>query len=111
MQRTIKAFLIIRDFVGSKFPRALNIGLCRCNDAERDHKCSSRQYAHALHYKNLICVCHNIEELPKKNLFGIFLHEFGHMIGSPDEDKADDFIEDNFGLFIAYKGRKELQEV
>ena len=112
MIRTAKAFHIIKALVAEQFPQARSVKLLfSCPDAEYDHKCSSRQYAHALHYKGLICVCHNFEELPKKHMFGILLHEFGHILGSPDEDKADDFIEKHFGLFIAYTGRKELQEV
>jgi hypothetical protein len=112
MQKTIKAFYLMKALVAEKFPQADKIKLFfGCPDTEYDHKCSSRQYAHALHLKNIICVCQAFEKLPTKNKFGIFLHEFGHILGSPDEDKADDFIEKHFKIYIAYTGRKELQEV
>jgi len=51
--------------------------------------------------------------LPEKNLYGLFFHEFGHLIAGPkgDECAADMAILKNFGIVINYCGKKELQEV
>lgn len=51
-----------------------------CIVAEKDHRKSSRVYAHVGHFEHMICVSRNMEALPNKNLVGIFFHEFGHVV-------------------------------
>lgn len=66
---------------------------------------------HVFHVPGCICCARASEKLPLKNLYGIFFHEFGHLICPGDEFDADNAILDNFGLLIVYRGKKELQEI
>lgn len=68
-----------------------------------------RLYMHVGHLRNKICVVAEAEKLPRRNLIGLFLHEFGHMIGGITQYDADMAILVNFGIQIFYD--KEIQYI
>lgn len=112
MMRTVMAFRAVKKIIAQKFPSAASVNLIiGCPIAEKDHKDSPRQYAHALHLDNVICVTHKMEELPTKNLVGIFFHEFGHILGGNEENEADMLIMENFNIVIKYRTELNLQEI
>lgn len=114
MSRIERIFLDVKGTVSEKFPNfseiELNIG---CPIANKDHRKSSRQYMHVFCTDGCVCCANAASKLPEKNLYGLFFHEFGHLIAGPkgDECAADMAILKNFGIVINYCGKKELQEV
>lgn len=73
-----------------------------CPVIEKAHDASWRVHAHALHRLLTICVAQEIEDLPDEHKLGIFLHEFGHIYGGPDEADADLWVEENLGIDLRY---------
>lgn len=70
---------------------------------------------HTNHFPEVICVHgHAEKELPLKNLIGMLLHEFGHMINDiieiPNTQKnADAVIYHYFGIAIKYSNPGRVQ--
>lgn len=50
-----------------------------CEQAEKDHEKKERWYAHTGHLPDTICVCEAIEDLDEDIIYGIMMHEFGHL--------------------------------
>jgi len=57
---------------------------------------------HVNHYKDCICVHPDAEKLPTRYLWGLFLHEFGHLLAGPGEGEANMAILQAFGIRILY---------
>lgn len=107
-----KAFRDVRRFVAGRFPSLSRIRLFYgCPLTEYDHRMSTRQYMHVFHVPGMVCCSKAADKLPPKYLYGIFLHEFGHLIMPGSELDADEAILNNFNLVIQYTGHKELQEI
>ena len=113
MKKLQRAFLEVRSLILTKFPEMAGIGVyVGCPVVEEQHRRSSRQYMHVNHVSNMICCARAAYKLPIKNIRGLFLHEYGHLIAPTwEECDADLSILQNFGIEIRYKGKKELQEV
>lgn len=86
-----------------------------CEQANKEHAKSKRQYAHVFHKKNTICIADAFYDLPTKHRIGIQLHEIGHLL-SPDSGEfgADLAIKKYYNIEIKYKDSqygKRLQYV
>jgi bacillopeptidase F (M6 metalloprotease family) len=57
---------------------------------------------HVGHYPGVVCCAAATKRLPLENIWGLFLHEFGHVIGGPTEFDADWAIWSKFGIPILY---------
>jgi hypothetical protein len=112
-KRVQTAFRKIRDLISSKwFPYLSETSLELCKRADTEHRRSDRQYAHVMHINNVICAADAIADLERGNLYGVLLHEFGHLIvehewgdsvpESEQEDAADGAIFRAFGIPIGY---------
>lgn len=71
-----------------------------CKRADKEHEQSIRQYAHTQHYKETICLSQAFYKLPLELKVGIILHEIGHLLGEKNERRADEVIEEIFGISI-----------
>lgn len=119
-KRVWTAFSNIRFLLSVKYPYLSEVELAPCKTAEREHSESSRQYAHVLHVNGSICVANDIWRLSRGNLYGILLHEFGHLIvehesmgnvsGDLQEEAADEAIARMFGIDIRYYGGQPTVE-
>jgi hypothetical protein len=72
-----------------------------------------RSFMHTFHNQNAICSLSLAGKMPEGYLFGLLLHEFGHL-GAGDtggERDADQWILDRFGIRILYVGALDLQWV
>src|SRR3990172_348125 len=104
-----RIFNRVRSFVSRRFPELRSIKLYSgCPDAERSHRHlkgtrfdkdgHSRYYMHWGHIKGFVCTSsHVFRELKKDELYGIFLHEFGHALAdllgiTNSQDQADGLI-------------------
>ena len=97
-------FTAARELVGEKFPELsgtrMRVG---CGDIDKMRKRgSTRSYMHVNHYKDCICVHPDAERLPARNLWGLFLHEFGHLLAGNGEGEANMAILQAFGIRILY---------
>lgn len=111
-KRVWTAFSNLRFLLSAKYPYLSEIELAPCKTADWEHSESSRQYAHVLHVDGAICVANDIWRLSRGNLYGVLLHEFGHLIveresgGNVPEDEqensADEAIARMFGFDIRY---------
>lgn len=72
-------------------------------------KIGERSLMHTFHHEMTICSLSMVEQLPVEYLFGLLLHEFGHLGSGGGEREADRWILDNFGVRILYKGGLDLQ--
>ena len=112
--RLQKYFRQVRKFVGNKFPKLKRTKLCiGCKELKNDKRYDKegyRLYMHVGHFTNKICVVTQAAKLPKRNLIGLFLHEFGHLIGGATQYDADTAILNNFGIPILYD-HKEIQYI
>ena len=85
------------------------ITLKRCALADKEHKNSTRQYAHTYHHKNVICLAGAWKDISMDHQMGILAHEVGHLItGVADhtELEADKVANKFFNIHIRYKGSK-----
>ena len=114
MIRIQKYFRQVRKVVSVKFPRLRKVKLfIGCKELKYDKRYDKegyRLYMHVGHLRNKICVHPSAESLPKRNLLGLFLHEFGHIIGGPSQYDADTAILKYFGIPIFYD-HKEIQYI
>lgn len=70
-----------------------------------------RSVMHTFHHDNTICALPIVERLSGEYLFGLLLHEFGHIGSGGGEREADRWILDNFGIRILYMGTLDLEWV
>jgi hypothetical protein len=63
------------------------------------------------HTPNTICSLSLAESLPEGYLFGLLLHEFGHLGSGGGERDADRWILEKFGIRILYLGELDLEWV
>lgn len=66
---------------------------------------------HVGHKPWIVCSLDIVEALPDEYLFGLLLHEFGHMGSGGGERAADRWIEDTLQIRIYYKGPLDLEWV
>lgn len=112
------AFKRVRNLVLMVYPELHHVEWKFCAQADDEHEESDRQYMHTLHKEGVICVAHAASDLLAPNVYGLFLHEFGHLIADLEnlpghvgddeilaEDEADDVIYRNFGILIEYDDR------
>jgi hypothetical protein len=77
-----------------------------CDEADRDHAESLRQYAHVgPHGERAICIARSFMDLPREHRGALFGHEIGHLIAMPDDSEAaaDSAFEVLTGVKIRYK--------
>lgn len=79
----------------------------QCRKVDIEHSKSKRQYAHVLHYPEVICVARAFYNLPYHHQLGIIFHELGHLIaikeiGEHTEKDADRMIEKYAGVKVKY---------
>lgn len=70
-----------------------------------------RAFMHVEHEPNTVCALSLAGRLPEGYLFGLLLHEFGHLGSGGGEREADQWILDNFGIRIQYVGALDLEWV
>lgn len=70
-----------------------------------------RAFMHTFHDRNTICSLSLAGRMPEGYLFGLLLHEFGHLGSGGGEREADQWILDNFGIRIQYVGALDLEWV
>lgn len=85
---------------------------------QRDHRNSERQFAATLSmpYASEIRFCRAANKLKPEFLYGIMLHEWGHVFAhhlhdNEEESAADIVMADRFGIPINYGSRLDLQYV
>ena len=107
----IRCFQTARQIVGKRYPHVLRYGLnFGCPDCEAAHRRHKRQFMHVGHVPGMVCCAAASARLPARNLMGMFLHEFGHVVGGPEQWDADLAIFNRFGIPIGYD-EKKLQYV
>lgn len=109
MQRLQEIFDEVKAFVCLKYPKyadfRLNVG---CPEAERirvEDADGGRVYMHTCHHDDTVCASVEACNLPDCNLYGLFLHEFGHHIGGEEQWQADYSVYENFGIKLYYDKR------
>ncbi len=70
-----------------------------------------RSLMHTFHHPNTVCSLSLVDHLPEGYLFGLLLHEFGHIGSGGGERDADRWILENFGIRILYLGDLDLEWV
>ncbi len=70
-----------------------------------------RAFMHMGHERNTICALSLAGRMPEGYLFGLLLHEFGHIGSGGGEREADQWILDHFGIRIQYVGALDLEWV
>jgi hypothetical protein len=70
-----------------------------------------RSFMHTFHDPNTVCSLSLAGTLPEGYLFGLLLHEFGHIGSGGGEREADQWILDHFGIRIQYVGALDLEWV
>lgn len=74
-------------------------------------KVGQRAFMHTFHDHNTICSLSLAGTMAEGYLFGLLLHEFGHLGSGGGEREADRWILDNFGIRIQYLGDLDLEWV
>lgn len=77
-----------------------------CDEVEREHECSARQYAHVFHKgARTICVAKAFWKLPKSYRDGIISHEIGHILAgrNGNEQDANRMAREVLGARIRYQ--------
>jgi len=92
-----------------------SIKLAYCKDIERERKTKidgERRLAHTGHEGGIICISKELSEMPYRNIIGVLLHEFGHILTDlGDEKVTDEYIHKTYGIEIKYDSELELQYV
>lgn len=121
---TINNILKLHNFAVEKCPDLKKIRIDVCDMIERKRqkgrKSTRRYFCHTFHIDNMICCSKDLFKLSLNQLFGILLHEYGH-IGAGfipekmsvihNESQADLFVLYTFGVELKYTGDLELQTV
>lgn len=74
-------------------------------------KQGQRAFMHVEHLKNTVCALSLSSQLSEEYLFGLLLHEFGHLGSGGGEREADQWVLDHFGIWIRYLGDLDLEWV
>lgn len=74
-------------------------------------KVGERNVMHMGHVRRAICALIEAGTLGDEYLYGLFLHEFGHLGSKGGERAADRWILDVFGIRIQYAGELDLEWV
>ncbi len=115
--RLTLAFEIVRRFVSRVKPKLawtkLAVG---CREIVLFRKMNAgrvgeRSLMHTFHHQSTICSLPLAEGLSENYLFGLLLHEFGHIGSGGGEREADRWILEHFGIRILYLGDLDLEWV
>lgn len=82
-------------------PRKVGLRL-GCRLAEKDYEEDPRYLAHVFHRRRTVCVARKIEDLAPEYVWGILLHEFGHLYGGKSDAEADLWVHEKLGIDIDY---------
>jgi hypothetical protein len=106
MKNVAKAFKRARALLAETHPEVLAFGLwVGCPICEKAHREAYRNFMHVGHHPATVCSSAAAKGLGKANLLGLFLHEFGHVIGGPSQWEADQAILWTLGIPIRYDRR------
>lgn len=81
----------------------------KCSQADKEHKNSTRQYAHTFHKKGVICLAGAWKDLSIEQHMGIIAHEIGHLLVGEIEHselEADKAANKFFDIRIHYEDSK-----
>ena len=119
---SVKALTRILARVASdKIPELAGVRARRCDEADEEHRQSSRQYMHTNHRDLVICYAKETECLSSSFMAGLIAHELGHialiMLGYTSSEEAEDHTEDQAnvmgfwltGLPVFWRGKKRLE--
>ena len=115
--RLALAFRLVQRFISSKKPSlAWTKFRVNCREIVRFRtynpgKQGQRSFMHTFHDKNTVCSLSLAGSLSEGYLFGLLLHEFGHLGSGGGEREADGWILENFGIRIQYVGDLDLEWV
>jgi len=115
--RVKEAFYQIHDYVSLGYPAFPKTKLFwGCRVAENDHIHEYRQFAHVFHKHDRICVAREICTLPDQNLYGILVHEFGHLFADMEvkghpEVAADSSVYFYLGIMVRYEDPHQIQTI
>lgn len=71
---------VLHQAIGT-FPWLSRVQMCYCDQADREHRKSWRQFAHSCHHKDIVCWAPAAEtELTDLEIDGIAAHELGHIV-------------------------------
>lgn len=105
-QRRLKeVFRQVRAHLSKKFPRLKKASMGWCGGVRTSLRTGRRRaFMHVGHKSNShVCVWPGTD-LSEPYLYGLFLHEFGHIGQGESESGADLWIMEHFGIPIEYKG-------
>jgi hypothetical protein len=111
------AFRLVRKFVSQVDPSLAWTKLrLNCREIVLFRRCNpgkvgQRAVMHMGHEPNTVCSLSLVDRLGEGYLFGLLLHEFGHLGSGGGEREADRWILDNFGIRIQYLGDLDLEWV
>lgn len=79
-RRIPRAFLRVRAVAAAVEPALARVRWTVCHIADRDHRKKWRQFAHANHFPDVVCIAAAAEtELRDGELLGLVAHEIGHV--------------------------------
>ena len=87
----------------------MKIHIERCSVADKDHKHSTRQYAHVGHTPKTICLALAWKHISIDHQMGVLAHEVGHLLHGKvehTEGEADKEANKFFSIKILYKDSK-----
>lgn len=63
-----------------------------CREAQADNARNPRNLAHVGHYRRAVCVARALFDFPPNYIYGVLLHELGHMVkaGQPHSERDAD---------------------
>jgi len=73
----------------------------------------ARSFMHTGHYPNAVCAFSGSDKLGENYLFGLLLHEFGHLGAGTEQGEraADQWIFERTGIRIQYKTELDIEWV
>ena len=115
--RLALAFSVARAFVASRWPAArfvrLKVGCPEIEHLRRSGQgaVSERALMHVGHLQGTVCASPAAGNHDDRYLFGLLLHEFGHLGSGGGEMDADRWVLEEFGVRILYDGPLDLERV
>lgn len=111
--RLVHVFSRVRAFVARRLPALAGVTFRGCPGVRGGMRglARLRAYAHVGHVRRMICLADEAAALPAAFLAGILLHEFGHLAGNPNDQDADRWVFETFGIVIEYKSAFALEWV
>ena len=109
------AFRLVRKFTAKMLPRLarakLSVGCDEIMRFRMDHpgKTGHRCVMHVGHLPRTVCTLRVVDGFQAEYVFGLLLHEFGHLGSEGGEREADRWILDTFDIRIHYKGALDLE--